>query len=150
MKNNKNIKVTNITIMETPETDEAIELLEKAKLNYNSIIKYCIYIAILPLLLCLIDINSAKWALIGVGSSIVIAILICLIDCVLKQEYLKPYRQLLKTAISNDEVRHQERIKFRERRRLENEEREQRINLRDQNNRQIQRTKIITNETRNI
>ena len=59
--------------------------------------------------------------LIGAGFGVVA--IICLISYfVYRSIILNPYYSLLNIAIQNDEIRHEERIRFRERKRLENEE----------------------------
>lgn len=119
----EDIETVNITKMETPETDEALTLLYKVKSEYDIGIALTIVGTILFLLFALIltfttdnvDITYIFWGLFIVNF---FAFILCIF---IRKIILKPYYELLEIAINNDKVRHEERIRFRERKRLEQE-----------------------------
>lgn len=104
----------NLTIMETPETDE----LEKVIYN-----KKTPFISILTALI-LVDIFFIVFSAVQPSQTILIifALISCLITAIVYTIYrytLKPYFKLLKLAKLNDRVRHEERLRIRERERYE-------------------------------
>lgn len=116
----KQITVKNITLMQTPESDEARELLEEAKQRFKLYILWCIPALIIGVVLlgCGIGLNNVVQ--IGIGSTFLVIFAISLIFFLSRRAaYLRPYIELLRIAISNDKLRHEERIRWRERARLE-------------------------------
>ena len=110
------IQTTVITKKQTPETDEALKLLEiaKSKINNLVLIPFLLF-TFLSMLMCIIQefYIALSFTILGI---------ICLIIYLFyRSHFLKPYYSLLEIAIRNDNIRHEERIRFRERKRLEDE-----------------------------
>lgn len=115
MKTKEEIK--EITLYETPETDEAIKLLKtiKSKYFWIRILHYIFSIAVLLNIILMFQSyeNSGTFMLVS---------LYCLIVSIsLYIKLLKPYIDLYKIAKHNDQIRNDERIRFKERLRLEKE-----------------------------
>lgn len=111
----KDIPTKIITKKQTPETDEALMLLEREKIKVKNefIIPVFIFIVV-ALIFCSLKIFG--WA-ITFG---VLAIVWLCCYFIYKSSILAPYYSLLNIAMENDEIRHQERVRIRERKRLEN------------------------------
>ena len=129
----ENIQVRNITLMEKVETLEAKEYYHKSKL------KNC-WFYIIPALLCvlflILTILKAQEIERIVAKSVIyeerdfvdLMIFICLMFVFFVSTIfgfiiycckIKPYRQLLVVAKFNDKIRHEEKIRYNERKRLE-------------------------------
>lgn len=120
----KQITVKNITLMQTPESDEARELLEEAKQKFKLYILWCIPALIVGVILLACGIALHSTVQIGIGSTFLVVFAISFVFFLSRRAaYLRPYVELLKIAISNDKLRHDERIRWRERARLEATER---------------------------
>lgn len=115
----KNIETKNITIPETPETDEANEILNEQKAKIWTQIIYIVLLNLIGLIICLSIKKQDISPLITWCSIFILCIIICLFYNIGK---LRPYKELLKLAKANDKLRHEERIRYRERKRLEEEE----------------------------
>lgn len=116
-----NISVKNITLMETPETDEALELYnaQKRKLLVFQII-FGIIITILNYVIVLnIFIDKALWLFLFCG---ITEALLLLVYFTYIKSITRTHKKLLKIAMENDRIRHEERIRYRERKRLEETE----------------------------
>lgn len=126
----KNIKTKNITIPETPETDEAEKLLSK-KLQDIKNIKYILLGITLPTaiilnLIALPILATHELATIKVFTvfyliAVAIIFFIWYYYKIYKNAQLKPFQELLELAISNDKIRHEEKIRYNERKKLEQE-----------------------------
>mgnify|MGYP004662045101 CR=1 FL=1 len=121
-KQNK-IKTKNITLMETPETDEALSILASVKYNYNywiwGIFALRIVMIFMLTIFAVTKIFDAVYVLVVF---IAISLIASIILHIKRDKFFKPYRELLKIAQMNDKIRHEERIRFRERKRLEESE----------------------------
>lgn len=119
----REIEVKNITIMQTPESDEARELLEEAKQKFRLYFLWCVPAFIVGTILLICGAINAHTLLISLGATFLACFVICCIYYFSRRAaYLSPYIELLRVAISNDKLRHDERIRWRERARLENTE----------------------------
>lgn len=119
----REIEVKNITIMQTPESDEARELLEEAKQKFRLYFLWCVPAFIVGTILLICGAINANTLLISLGATFLACFVICCIYYFSRRAaYLSPYIELLRVAISNDKLRHDERIRWRERARLENTE----------------------------
>lgn len=119
----REIVVKNITIMQTPESDEARELLEDAKRKFRIYFLWCIPAFIVGTILLICGATMGQTLLISLGAVFLGMFLICCIYYFSRRAaYLSPYIELLRVAISNDKLRHDERIRWRERARLEKAE----------------------------
>ena len=111
------IKTKVITKKQTPETDEALVLLERTKKRVKKIfiIPFFVFLIFSPVFY---PIEEYGWAV-----AFAIMAFLCLIAYfIYRGRILSPYYSLLKIAMKNDEIRHEERIRFRERKRLETEQ----------------------------
>ena len=118
--------IKNITIYEEPETKEALNLLN------NAIKKNCflIIISIISFLLACLSLiylihaiqTKNEWN----GIVLVLILFITsLITFILYFCIINPYKKLYKIAQHNDTIRNDEQIRFRERKRLEQMDKEQ-------------------------
>lgn len=116
-----NEKLKDITIFETPETNEALSLLENAKLKFLliKIIYIECFITIIPTVIDVIkdwnttDNSSIKYLIFLIASFIALH--------KFYNESIRPYKELYRIARHNDQIRNDEHIRFKERIRLENE-----------------------------
>lgn len=140
------IETSVITKKQTPETDEAIVLLSDAKKKFKLV--YLIPMLALLIPFPIVAIISSSGATVS-GSVCVLADL-CLFASIIstiaylivRGNFLRPYYRLLKIAMRNDDVRHEERIRFRERKRLE-EDYAIEVSMRDKAKLEKQRDKSI-------
>ena len=109
-----------ITLYDRPETKEALRLIEYKRIQQaqqTSILKW-IMLASAGLILLSILINLVECVYFFLG-----IILICSFVMIgLKihhNKQLKPYKELYKIAVHNDQIRNDEHIRFKERKRLE-------------------------------
>lgn len=114
------IRIKNITLMDKTETREAYAI-------YNSKRANCCLIFIIPiiisslLLLCVAN-NPEQMGDGGIGMLFVLTIILTLINIgaiYLYRNVMRPYKDLLEVAKLNDRVRHEEKIRFKERKRIE-------------------------------
>ena len=137
------IRIKNITLMEEVETEEAEEILEEAKEHYKLLKSIPLYIFLGFLAMSIISIffivpipiNSSNMVVTShekevVTPQLVPAFVICLwiltifslialIICSnIYANKLKPFYRLLEIAKMNDKIRHEERIREKERQRL--------------------------------
>lgn len=119
----KNIETQVITKKQTPETDEAFLLLEMEKHRLKNLYLLPGVALLIVGALCLIGAPFGKFYFLQISGLLAIASLISfIVYFVCRKKFLRPYYYLLDIAIANDRIRHEERIRFRERKRLENEE----------------------------
>ena len=120
------IKTKNITLKQTPETDEALKLLSQVKeylLNVIVILGVCFGVSLLFFFVSILYNRTFSigfiililFTAVGFG----VAFFVYLNK---RSSMLRPYYELLRVAQRNDEIRHEERIRWRERTRLNSEE----------------------------
>lgn len=114
----KNIETKNITLLEEVETIEAEELLHTQKIKW-------LWLFIVPLALAVVFlILSLSLRFPQVFSLVIFCVLIAIalanIGVYFKQ--LAPYIKLKRVAQLNDRIRHEEKIRFKERQRLQQED----------------------------
>ena len=102
-----------ITLYETPETDEALEILARRKQPFVVCFWACLIITVLSLPLMFINV--------GFGILSLCFVVVNFILVIVSRIILKPYRELYLIAVRNDRVRHEERVRFKEHMRLEKE-----------------------------
>ena len=140
-----NIETKVITKKQTPETDEALMLLERAKKR----VKKVFIIPFVTFLVIAIGFafapRYANFVSIIFG---VISLISLIVYFIYRARILSPYYSLLNVAIKNDEIRHEERIRFRERKRLENEYENQLV-VTEKEKAKIEKTKVENIETMN-
>lgn len=102
-----------ITLYETPETDEALEILERRKQPFVICFWACLIISVLSLPLMFINIGFGILSL----CFVVIGFILVMVSRII----LKPYRELYIIAVRNDRIRHEERVRYKEQMRLEKE-----------------------------
>lgn len=140
-----NIETKVITKKQTPETDEALMLLERAKKR----VKKVFIIPFVTFLVIAIGFAFApgyvKFVSIFFG---VISLISLIVYLAYKSKILNPYYCLLDVAMKNDEIRHEERIRFRERKRLENEFENQLV-VTEKEKAKVEKTKVENIETMN-
>mgnify|MGYP004660629511 FL=1 len=140
-----NIETKVITKKQTPETDEALMLLERAKKR----VKKVFIIPFVTFLVIAIGFafapRYANFVSIIFG---VISLISLIVYFIYRARILSPYYSLLNVAIKNDEIRHEERIRFRERKRLENEFENQLV-VTEKEKAKIEKTKVENIETMN-
>lgn len=116
-------EIKHITLYDQPETQEALYLLNKNK-EKISLIKNTITIFTILLfatfIISLITRNSEIFIISGI--LFLIMFIFFIIVSLYQKRLLEPYYSLLRIAKRNDQIRHEERIRFRERKRLEAEE----------------------------
>lgn len=136
----RKVEIKDITLKEEPETKEAKKLYKEHKT------KYC-FIVIIPLVLFIIfflivmsyQLNGIPEEKIYLIICLGISFLILIISLFIYFAKMRPFRKLLKIAKENDNIRHIERIKYRERKRLE---------LEDKNEYTLKELKQTTKKTR--
>ena len=133
----ENIQVKNITLMDKVETLEAEGYYYKNKLKYSFF--YIIPVLLFVLFLVLTIIESQKTVSIKVSNGILIekqnmdkyitfmslmysSIILTVLGFSIYRHKMKPYRDLLAIAKLNDKIRHEEKIRTNERKRLETEQ----------------------------
>jgi hypothetical protein len=106
------MKANNITLMDTPETDEAELLFMKVKklfrLLYSFILLFVIYFSIQ----LIIKFNNLNFYLFLISACILLFAL------AYGATVMKPYLKMIKIAKINDLERHKERVRFKEELRL--------------------------------
>lgn len=141
-----------ITQKQTPETDEALKQLRerKERLIAGYVTTYCLVIPIL------IVIGFYSWSIKQFTDLSIFFASVCILAVVIVEicfwNYLLPYRKQLKLAQRNDEIRHEERVRFYERKALEAGEHSQPENFNLKKHQQLMETKrkIIEQETKDI
>lgn len=116
------IKVKNITLMDEIETKEAEELYEIHHRKYSSFIAIPVLLLILFTALTIsfgikTTIDKTSLIIFCVLSGISMLAVIAGISNYINK--IKPYKKLLQIAKLNDRIRHEEKIRFKERKRLE-------------------------------
>lgn len=104
-----------ITLYETPETDEALALLNKYRDKFRRILLTTFIIAIGVTFIC------SMISLPLMFTSLALFAISLLIIFLIRNSTLAPYKQLLLIARRNDRIRHEERVKYKEHMRLEKE-----------------------------
>lgn len=129
-------KLKEITLFETPETDEAKILLKKQKRKFLYWLLLSIGLTILSSILLATAINTQAIWVIVFFYFCALSIPICVGMYLIK---IVPYKKLLRIAKHNDRVRNDEHLRFKERLRLEN-------SIKEKQNKQIpqkiQKTKV--------
>lgn len=149
------IEVSTITLMQTPESDEARELWWAAKRKYRIYFLFCVAIFVISLIIFICGIClTIDGCIIFSYILFVVFLVSCIVYWILKHKYLRPYIELLRIAISNDKLRHDERIRWRERARLEMTERgklvrELMLRKTSQLNKRVDKIKDNINQTPN-
>lgn len=132
----KNIEVKNITLMEKVETTEAEGYYYKNKIK--NCFFYIIPLLLFILFLVLTIIESQKTINIKTSQGILIEkqnmdkyitfmslmfvfLITTFLGFIIYRQKMKPYRELLAIAKLNDRIRHEEKIRNNERKRLESE-----------------------------
>lgn len=111
-----NEELKEITLYETPETDEALFLLLKKKKE----LRWMKIVALISIVLAIYTYSMTfSFYSIFFLNFIPLPIAITLI-CVYKA-IIRPYKTLYRIAVHNDQVRNDEHIRFKERQRLERE-----------------------------
>lgn len=119
----KNIETEKITVLEKSETDEATKLLEKQKEKINVFnVLYGVAICLTAIIFIYIYNSANKTHVETLIAGAFIMLLISIVWYLHITIKLKDYKKLLKLAKANDKLRHEERIRYRERKRLEEEE----------------------------
>ena len=140
------IETSVITKKQTPETDEALVILHNAKKKFKLVYMIPMILLLIPFIV--VRIVSATGAVVGGTTNFISAICLGLfiisviIYLTIRGKFLRPYYRLLKVAMRNDDVRHEERIRFRERKRLE-EDYAVEVSKHDKNKLEKQRDKTI-------
>lgn len=137
-----------ITLKETPETDEALNALNRAK-KENQPAQWGVFISFG--FLEGLAIGIFKWnLLLGVGL-LCLAIFLEIVIYMAIDKKIKPYRELLKQAEKNDQIRYEEKIRFSERQRLVQEQNQfQQIDLIQQQRDLMRKKMIVERETKDI
>lgn len=110
------IKLTNITLKETPETDEALYLFKEK----NKIYSLFFYIPALITMIFLIILLSSYS--IDIAYFTLYSLILFFIGLSIYQKLILPYKRLLAIAKTNDNERHKARIFYNEIKRLREEE----------------------------
>ena len=108
-------ELKNITVYETPETDEAMNLLVIARARYSAYIFLSVISFIIWAICLFYSINGNQEAYFFN----IIFFFFAIISIILYKVKMKPYWIIYSVARNNDKVRHEERIRFKERKRLE-------------------------------
>ena len=123
-------EIKNITLMDTPETDEATELLNK-KISQQKQTKLILFLLTsVTIVSIFISITVIFKTRIPFILSSIFTFIMIIVDFKILSSFslqLLPYRQLLKIAKRNDEIRHEERIRESERKRINGFNRKPRI-----------------------
>jgi len=109
-------EIHNITLYETPETDEAEEILHYRLKKINIIIIPLIAIAIV-LFFPAVYIQNPIFV-----TFYIIYVIITLLVIGYTHNKISPYRALVSIAKKNDQIRHEERVRYYERKRLEEQD----------------------------
>lgn len=120
-----NINVKNIVLMEKVESEEAEKLYYEKRNKYQLIYTIPILCLFLFVILTIIQLNgeNPNVALLTFFEiMIVLFILSIIITIGIYRNLIQPYKDLLKIAELNDKIRHEEKIRFKERKRLLSEE----------------------------
>lgn len=124
----KNIEVKNITLMDEVETKEAEEIYEKFRVKYSLIMVVPILLFFISTVGLILKITEpAKYA-IALNTMIIltiISLIVFIIGIAVYKNFMKPYEKLLEIAKLNDKIRHEEKIRDRERKRLQAENKEE-------------------------
>ncbi|MFQ6749691.1 MAG: hypothetical protein ACLRFR_02470 [Clostridia bacterium] len=141
-----------ITQKQTPETDEALKQLQEKKKQQAS--AYTVtYFFTCPFLLWIVFdwISTKQLSQLGLIGGIILLLIIGIVELCLKNA-LVPYKKQLRLAQRNDEIRHEERVRFYERKALEAGEHTQPTNFNLKRYQQLMETKrkIIEQETKDI
>lgn len=144
--------MSNITQKQTPEADEALKQLKDKKHQLAN--GYAIlYSLTIPFLLWILIDWIARGVLttLGLIAGIIVLLVIGIVELCLKNA-LVPYKKQLRLAQRNDEIRHEERVRFYERKALEAGEHTQPTNFNLKRHQQLMETKrkIIEQETKDI
>lgn len=112
-------KIKNITLSDESETKEAQALLEKHKKIYLLwIIPFCLFVTFVTLLINALGPYAMNNLPITNPLSMITSILLIISLIIVPNicyKHMKPYRDLLKIARSNDRIRHEEKIRCSER-----------------------------------
>ena len=140
---------SSITLIETRETDEALENLKYQKKLFGGYCSILWIFAVVPLAIFVYYYLSTKDAT-NLYISIGIFVLCSIITDVMYEKMVKPYIELLKLAEKNDKIRHEERVRFEEKKRLEQlEEMDTNFNAYQYQQELERKRRTITRETRN-
>ena len=115
------INAKDITLMDEVETEEAVRLKKEAKVKY-------IWLFIAPLIVyiafwfptCCFFPNRYTIGYVCLVIEI-ISLIAFLVGLIVYIKKIRPYKKLLKIAKNNDRIRYEERVRMKERRRLEQE-----------------------------
>ena len=114
-------EIRNITLFESPETDEATELLNK-KIQEQRLTKLILIFTTLILVIAeFISLSSIMKSRTPFILFSVLILIMLIVDLKIFSSFslaLLPYKQLLRIAKRNDEIRHEERIRESERKRI--------------------------------
>ena len=108
----EDIKNENITLFEKIESKEVEEIIKTKQIGFN-IATYLLSLTTFFVLLFTIPIYEVKFF-----APILYAILVAFIGEKIKRKILKKYYDLLKITRKNDNIRHEEKVRARERERL--------------------------------
>lgn len=141
-----------ITLVETTETDEALrQLKEKKKQLDNGY--FITYFFTMPFLIWIMIswISTKHLTTLGLVAGIAILFLIIVVE-ICFYFILMPYREQLKLAKRNDEIRHEERVRFLERQALESGEVKplHNINIKKYQKEMEAKQKIVAKEIKKI
>lgn len=126
------IEVKNITLMDKVETKEAEKIYYEQKQKYNLLLIIPILCFFLFFILTVIQSNKEVrdgYQMVNENPELftffqvmtIISIMITILCFFIYKEKMRPYKELLQVARLNDKIRHEEKIRFRERKRLEKE-----------------------------
>lgn len=117
----ENLKLTHVTLMEEVETEEAQEIYDKYNQKYRPLVLIPLILLTITLIILFISLACQSMILLSVASTFsLIAFLATIIGASAYSSRMAPYNKLLKIAKRNDEIRHEERIREKERQRLAN------------------------------
>lgn len=130
------IKVKNITLMDQVETKEAQRIYNYKKQKLNLLLIIPILCFFLSLIFTVIQSNNVirdGYQSINKNPELftflqlmtITSAMITIICIFIYRECIRPYKELLEVAKLNDRTRHEEKIRFRERKRLESENKTQ-------------------------
>ncbi len=133
----KTLKTNQITLLENVETAEAEKIYNNKKLKY-SFLFIIPFVSLICFLICVIyesqqtqlietsqnffvEAFKNKNAFIAFSCLTGISFWITIINIIIYQKKLKPYKDLLEIAKTNDKIRHEEKIREKERQRIKNQ-----------------------------
>lgn len=131
-----NIKVKNITLMDEVETKEAEKLYNDNKFKYCAIYLIPLLFLIITTIFFIVQLNITLTPRTYGSSSkqetstnmlyilltlMIISIILTIIGFSIYNNLMQPYKKLLRIAILNDRIRHEEKVREQERRRLQKE-----------------------------